>query len=113
MANHSAIKAALKAKLDELRGRASAVEGHLSTPGSSDWDDNATESEDDDVLLTIGDVTSNDIAEIQLAISRIELDFPTIRGRGKWVTGLRRIERVRRSPGRSGCVGGCRRLRCI
>ena len=41
------------------------------------------------------------------------LDFPTIRGRGKGVTGLRRIERVRRSPGRSGCVGGCRRLRCI
>ena len=41
------------------------------------------------------------------------MDFPTIRGRGKWVTGLRRIERVRRSPGRSGCVGGCRRLRCI
>ena len=72
MANHSAVKAALKAKLDELRGRASAVEGHLSTPGSSDWDDNATESEDDDVLLTIGDVTSNDIAEIQLAISRID-----------------------------------------
>ncbi len=42
-----------------------------------------------------------------------DLDFPTLRGRGKWVTGLRRIERVTRSPGRSGYGLGCRTLRCI
>ena len=41
------------------------------------------------------------------------LDFPTLRGRGKGVTGLRRIERVRRSPEPSGYGLGCRTLRCI
>jgi DnaK suppressor protein len=72
MANHSAVKTALKAKLDELLGRVSAVEAHLSTPGSSDWEENAIESEDDEVLVKIGDVTTKDIAEIRLALSRIE-----------------------------------------
>jgi DnaK suppressor protein len=72
MASHSAIKTALKAKLEELVRRASAVEAHLSTPGSSDWEENAIESEDDEVLVKIGDVTTQDIAEIRLALSRIE-----------------------------------------
>ena len=72
MTSRSAVKAALNTKLDELLGRASAVEAHLSTPSNSDWEENAIESGDDDVLLTIGDVTTNDIAEIQLALSRIE-----------------------------------------
>ena len=43
----------------------------------------------------------------------LNVDFPTIRGRGKGVTGLRRIERVTCSPERSGCGFGCRTLRCI
>ena len=47
-----------------------------------------------------------------MALDRI-LDFPTIRGRGRGVTGLRRIERVTRSRERSGCGFGCRTLRCI
>jgi DnaK suppressor protein len=72
MAIHSAVKAALKAKLDELEGRASAVEAHLGTPGSSDWEENASESADDDVVLKIGDVTTQDIGEIRLALRLID-----------------------------------------
>ncbi len=72
MEKHAAIKATLKAKLDELVQRASAIEASMGTPGNSDWEENAIESEDDDVLLTIGDVTTSDINEIRLAISRID-----------------------------------------
>jgi DnaK suppressor protein len=72
MLNYSVVKAALKAKLDELEGRASAVEGHLSTPGSSDSEDNAIESEDDEVMVKIGDATTQNIGEIRLALSLID-----------------------------------------
>ena len=44
----------------------------MCTPGSSDWDDNAIESEDDDVLFKIGNVTANDIEEIRRAIGLID-----------------------------------------
>jgi len=72
MAKYDAVKDALQAKLDELVARASEIEVAIGTPGSSDWEENAIESEDDDVLLKVGDVTANDIAEIKLALNRIQ-----------------------------------------
>ena len=72
MAAHSSVKAALEAKLKELINRASDIEDTLSAPGSSDWGENAVESEDDEVLAGVGDLTKNEIHEIRLALNLIE-----------------------------------------
>lgn len=72
MNNHSTVKAALETKLNELLQRAVGIEDVLSSPGSPDWQDNAIESEQDEVLSEVGAVTKNEIHEIKLALSRIE-----------------------------------------
>ncbi|HQX50225.1 MAG TPA: TraR/DksA C4-type zinc finger protein [Planctomycetaceae bacterium] len=72
MVAHSTVKAALEAKLSELVNRAEDIENTLSTPGSRDWEENAVESEDDEVLASVGSLTKNEIHEIKLALNLIE-----------------------------------------
>ncbi|MCA9012322.1 MAG: TraR/DksA family transcriptional regulator [Planctomycetaceae bacterium] len=72
MNHYSVIKATLEAKLKELMQRAADIEARLSSPGSADWEENATESEDDEVLSSVGSMTKNEIQEIKLALNRIE-----------------------------------------
>ena len=52
--------------------RATEIEGALSTPGSRDWEENAVESEDDEVLASVGNATKNEIHEIRLALNLID-----------------------------------------
>lgn len=72
MKNLSKIKAALESKLAELMTRAEGIEDELNTPGNPDWDENAIESEGDEVLSGIGRATRQNMQEIKLALSRIE-----------------------------------------
>ncbi len=72
MSGHARLKAQLEKKLSELLERASEIEDGLSSPGSTDWEDHATESEDDEVMASLGDLTRSEIHEIRLALSRIE-----------------------------------------
>ena len=72
MADHAAVKAVLEAKLNELMQRANEIESSLSDPGNDDWSDNAVESEDDEVLAGIGDLTKKEIHEIRLALNLID-----------------------------------------
>ena len=72
MNHHSAVKATLEARLDELMQRAAEIEARLSDPGSADWSDNAVESEDDEVLSSVGSLAKKEIHEIKLALSLIE-----------------------------------------
>ena len=60
------------AKLTELEARAEGIEADLSATPNSDWEENAKESEDDDVLQSLGDLTMDDIQHVKLAISRID-----------------------------------------
>lgn len=66
------VKAALEAQLEELTRRGTGIEADLSNPGSSDWSENAVESEDDEVLSSVGRVTKDEIQEIRLALNQIE-----------------------------------------
>lgn len=72
MADHTAIRKELEARLLELMSRATGIEEKLSNPGSRDWEENAVESEDDEVLSGLGDLTKNEIHEVKLALSLIE-----------------------------------------
>jgi RNA polymerase-binding transcription factor DksA len=72
MSSHADVVAQLQARLDELLKRAGDIEQSLSSPGSADWGENAVESEDDEVLAEVGDLTKHEINEIRLALNRIE-----------------------------------------
>ena len=72
MTNYNAVKTSLQAQLSELLQRAADIEDSLNTPGNSDWEENAVESQDDEVLSSVGNVTRNEINEIRLALSMIE-----------------------------------------
>ena len=72
MTDYSGVKAILEQQLEELTRRAEEIEESLSTPGSPDWEENAKESEDDEVLAGVGDVTKHEINEIKVALHLIE-----------------------------------------
>jgi DnaK suppressor protein len=72
MSDHTLLKETLELKLRELLERASEIENVLSDPGDSDWEENALETENDESLAVIGDVTKREIEDIKLALSRIE-----------------------------------------
>lgn len=65
------LKKALEQKLIELTERARDIEEDLSAKPDSDWEENAIDSEDDEVLASLGDLTQHDIQDIRLALSRI------------------------------------------
>lgn len=72
MTQLSSLRAALQTQLEELLRRAAEIEEDLSSPGNSDWEENAAESQDDEVLAGVGDLTKNEINEIRLALNRID-----------------------------------------
>lgn len=72
MKQYSAVKATLEARLEELTQRATEIESRLSNPGNADWEENATESEDDEVLSGVGSAAKSEIHEIKLALNLIE-----------------------------------------
>ena len=66
------IKKALETKLEALLARAEDLEAVLSDPGNKDSEENATEMENDEAMLEIGDVTRREIRDIRLALERID-----------------------------------------
>ena len=66
------IKLELETTLRELEARVQGIDAKLSATPDPDWEENAKESEDDEVLNKLGDLTSDEIHHIRLALKRIE-----------------------------------------
>ncbi len=66
------LKQKLQGKLDELLARAAEIEEKLSDPGEPDWEENALEMEDDEVRAGIGDLTKQEIQDIQRTLKLLE-----------------------------------------
>ncbi len=64
--------AQLKARQLELTARMSFLDQELSEHGSPDWEDNATEHEDDETLEALGLAAQAELQMIDAALSRIE-----------------------------------------
>lgn len=71
MNDHAAIRTELEERLRELTARASQIDDDLSKPGDDDWEENAIESEGDEVLASVGRTTLDSIRQIKLALSAI------------------------------------------
>lgn len=64
----------LKKRLAELEGRLHRIEDHLEQRPDPDWDDNATESEMDEVLEGLGQAGNTEVQAIYAALARINSD---------------------------------------
>ncbi len=67
-------KAALQARLALLQGRLAAIEAELDSHDSKDWDDLATQREDDEVLERLGQGGQAEIRMIEAALARLAAD---------------------------------------
>lgn len=62
----------LETRRDELVARMRTVEQELASHSSKDWEDQATEQEDDEVLEAMGEAARAEIAKIDAALTRME-----------------------------------------
>jgi RNA polymerase-binding transcription factor DksA len=71
MTDTAARKAQLLARKSELLSRIAGVEGELGSHTAKDWEEMATEREDDEVLQGIGHAAEAEILRIDAALERI------------------------------------------
>ena len=72
MNDYAETRATLAQRLSDLLSRAEKVDQDLAKPGPQDWDDNALESEDDEVLEAVGLATMKEARLIREAITAID-----------------------------------------
>jgi RNA polymerase-binding transcription factor DksA len=69
---HDAIRTQLEDRLTRLLRRANKIERDLRQTRNPDWQERATEQENDEVLEGLDDVTLGEIGQIRAALRRID-----------------------------------------
>lgn len=72
MTDFEAREEQLRTRLAELMGRLHRIDDHLQEPPEKDWEDNAIESEMDEVLEGLGQVGKAEVQAIHAALQRIQ-----------------------------------------
>lgn len=101
MASYERLRADLLTRIDVLSGRADRIEADLRRPGDRDWVERATETENDEVLDQLDDITRAEVAELRHAVQRI--DNGTY-GRCEQCDGDISYARLEALPGTAVCV---------
>ncbi len=70
---HQKIRTQLESRLTELTSRVSEIDEDLREPVAQDFEEHATETEGDEVMEGLGNAALEEIAQIQDAMSRMEL----------------------------------------
>ena len=72
MSDYSSVRAKLEEQLEQLVARAEGINEDLSDAGDEDWEERAKETEDDEVLATMGNLTLKEIDQIKHALHEID-----------------------------------------
>lgn len=72
MSGHDAVRAQLEARLDVLLTRVREIAGDLRRPADRDWQERASENENDEVLETLDEASRAEVAQVRAAIRRID-----------------------------------------
>lgn len=67
------VRSDLEVRLRRLQERAEDIEADLSVKPDSDWDENAIDSADDEVLAEMGDKTLHDLQDVRIALNRLAM----------------------------------------
>jgi RNA polymerase-binding protein DksA len=71
MPEHDALRAQLEERLTRLVRRVGAIEGDLRQTRDRDWQERATERENDEVLEGLDEMTRAEVTQIRAALERI------------------------------------------
>jgi RNA polymerase-binding transcription factor DksA len=71
MPEHDALRAQLEERLTRLVRRVGAIEGDLRQTRDRDWQERATERENDEVLEGLDEMTRAEVTQIRVALERI------------------------------------------
>lgn len=71
MSDMTKIETALRARLRELTARATEIDQELSETPDPDWEEQAVEAEDDEVLEHVGEMAVDEIKQINTALAKI------------------------------------------
>ena len=66
------VRTRLEERLARLGARSTKIEADLRKPGNRDWQERATETENDEVLEQLEQSDLSEIQEIQAALARLE-----------------------------------------
>lgn len=69
--DHEKTRADLESKLATLTARVAKIEGHLRDPGNPDWQEQASERQNDEVLEHLDQTELREIEEIRGALARM------------------------------------------
>jgi DnaK suppressor protein len=72
MSKHSALGTQLQGRLDQLLRRVGKIEGDLRSPHDRDWQERASQLENDEVLEGLDEITLAEVRQIREALRRIE-----------------------------------------
>ncbi len=72
MTDYTAIKKQLEAKLKQLVARVEEIDADLSEQPNVDWEERATESEGDEVMASVGNLSLDEIEQIRHALHQID-----------------------------------------
>ena len=95
----------LEQRLSELVTRVGRMESTLRDPGSKDWQERATELENDEVLERLSEAERREMHEIRAALARIRDGSYAVCARCGGEIAARRLEAL---PYTSCCVGCAR-----
>lgn len=71
MGSHDAVRAVLRSRLDQLTKRVGAIESDLRRAGHQDWEEQAIERENDQVLEGLDAASRGEAEQILAALRRI------------------------------------------
>lgn len=72
MTNYTAVKKELEEKLQKLVARVEEIDADLSEQPDDDWEERAAETEGDEVLASVGNISLDEIEQIRQALHQIE-----------------------------------------
>ena len=72
MGDFDETRAALQERLATLTARLEKIQGHLRDPGNRDWQEQATERQNDEILEHLDEAEAREVQEIRAALQRIE-----------------------------------------
>lgn len=72
MSKHSAVRAQLQDRLDRLLRRVGKIEGDLRSTHDRDWQERASELENDEVLEGLDDLGRAEVHQLRDALRRID-----------------------------------------
>ena len=105
MLEHDALRTQLENRLTRLLRRVERIEGDLRQTHDPDWQERATELENDEVLEGLDEMTLREIEQIRTALKRIESgSYRTCSACGRPI-GTERLVAV---PGAIACVACAR-----